>query len=165
MIKIFFFGDDIHGTAKTFQGAILFEDMAHGIPTHSLFVVIHVPAALDAVEQGGAARGVGVGFMRIRVAIVPQQGHFASGLRILFAAGGGRDAVGAGEAIVILLGAKQRFAVAVSANNFRVGSERAHDPEMHRAGIRLRVDVAPIDLAGLKFHQTFEPINAAMEIV
>ena len=77
----------------------------------------------------------------------------------------GRDAVRADEAVVILLRAEQRLAIAVGADDFRIGGERAHDPEMNRAGIRLRVHVAPVHLAGLQFHQPFKAVDAAVKIV
>src|SRR5258708_38171003 len=65
--EILVIGDDIDGTPKPFQRAVLFQDVTHGVPTHRLFVVINVPSALDVIEQRGAAGGVRGGFLCVRL--------------------------------------------------------------------------------------------------
>ena len=66
---------------------------------------------------------------------------------------------------MIKLAAEERLAVAIGANHFRPLAERVHNPEMHRARIRSRIDIAPIHLAGLKLHEPLRSVDAALEIV
>ena len=128
-------------------------------------MIVNVPAAFDVVEQRGAAGGVGGGFLGVGLEMRAEHRDFLRGLLVLFAAGRGRDAVRANESVMVLLRAEQRLAIAIGADDFCTGGERAHDPEMNRAGIRLRIHVAPVDLAGLEFHQAFEAVDAAVKIM
>jgi prepilin-type N-terminal cleavage/methylation domain-containing protein len=163
--KVLVLGDDIHGAAEALEGAIVFELVAHGIPAAGLLVIIEIPAVFDVVKNRGVAGSIIGGRRGIRVAKGAEHGDIVRGLRVLLAAGGKGDAIGTDEAVVVKFRAEERFAIAVAANHFRAAGERAHDPHIDGAGQWLGIDVAPVDLAGLKFHEALRAVDIAEEIV
>nr|GFD54670.1 hypothetical protein [Tanacetum cinerariifolium] len=75
------------------------------------------------------------------------------------------DAIGADDAVVVLLAARERLPEAVIAHKPVAAHEGVPNPHAHRARQRLRVKLAPVHLPRLQFHHARDAIERSKQVV